>query len=268
MSPPPLCFPSINRTRKKKKAGEDDADSDKESDSTTRKDSNTVHFTEDTASYPTRVGVRPRPNRPRKLIRGNTPRIKLCFPWVIDWGHGSGRKEEEEEEDLFSEATIYRDAPAASEAPPESTQTWASHVSQRYSEQSSDTQEEILRVPEPNPHRIPEPNPHRNLLFDNNPRNQLIYGWEVGLPRKDEDNGDILTADDPYPGDAPGLFTPESSRGSKWSKKSQSNGSVNTLTRSALERKKAYQDPIREHADTYSRLVELRNHMENEYLDY
>jgi hypothetical protein len=261
MSPPPLCFPTSNRTRKKKKDGEDDADPDSEYDSTTRKGSDTVHFTEDTASYPVRLGVGPRPNRPRKLIRGNKSRIKpgLCG-WGIDWGQDSGRKDKEEE-DLLNEATIYRDVPASPSESPESPQTPTSYVSQGYSEeQSNDTQEEILR--------IPEPKRHRNVLFGNSPRNQLNYGWEVGLPPKDEENGDILTADDPYPGDAPVLFTPGSSRGSKQSKKSQSNSSVKTLTRSALERKKAYQDPIREHVDTYTRLVELRNHMENENLDY
>ena len=254
MSPPPLCFSSTNRTRKKKD-GEDNEDSDKESESTTRKDADTVHFTEDTASYPPTLGVGPRPNRPCKLIRGNRIKLGCGFPWRIDWGHSSDRKDKKKE-DLSNEAFTYRDVPAAS--PRESAQTLTSHVSQRYSEQSNDTQEEILR--------IPEPNRHRNLLFGNSPRNQPIYGWEGGLPRKD--NGDILTADEPYPGDAPGLFTPESSRGSKRSKKSQSNNSVNTLTRSALERKKAYQDPIHEYADTYTRLVELRNHMENQDLDY
>jgi len=45
-------------------------------------------------------------------------------------------------------------------------------------------------------------------------------------------------------------------------------GSVNTLVGSALERKEAYQDPIREEVDTYDRLNRLREHMAKDNLDY
>ena len=45
-------------------------------------------------------------------------------------------------------------------------------------------------------------------------------------------------------------------------------GSVNTLVGSALERKEAYQDPIREHVDTYARILELRKLMAKDNLDY
>jgi hypothetical protein len=58
------------------------------------------------------------------------------------------------------------------------------------------------------------------------------------------------------------------SRGSKRSNNSQGGSSVKTLTGSALERKDAYLDPIREPVDTYVRLTELRKHMAKENLDY
>ena len=45
-------------------------------------------------------------------------------------------------------------------------------------------------------------------------------------------------------------------------------GSVNTLVGSALERKDAYQDPIREEVDTYDRLNRLREFMAKDSLDY
>jgi len=45
-------------------------------------------------------------------------------------------------------------------------------------------------------------------------------------------------------------------------------GSVNTLVGSALERKEAYEDPIREYVDTYGRLEELRKFMVKDNLDY
>jgi Xaa-Pro aminopeptidase len=45
-------------------------------------------------------------------------------------------------------------------------------------------------------------------------------------------------------------------------------GSINTLVGSALERKEAYQDPIREHIDTSPRLAELRQLMAKDNLDY
>lgn len=45
-------------------------------------------------------------------------------------------------------------------------------------------------------------------------------------------------------------------------------GSVNTLVGSALERKEAYQDPIRERIDTSLRLTELRQLMVKDNLDY
>jgi Xaa-Pro aminopeptidase len=45
-------------------------------------------------------------------------------------------------------------------------------------------------------------------------------------------------------------------------------GSVNTLVGSALERKEAYEDPIREYVDTYGRLEELRKLMVKDNLDY
>jgi hypothetical protein len=57
------------------------------------------------------------------------------------------------------------------------------------------------------------------------------------------------------------------SRGSKRSNNSGS-GSVNTLVGSALERKEAYQDPIRERIDTSLRLAELRQYMAKDNLDY
>ncbi|KAI0001349.1 Creatinase/aminopeptidase [Russula compacta] len=63
------------------------------------------------------------------------------------------------------------------------------------------------------------------------------------------------------------------SGGSKRSNNSQrpsltGSGSINTLVGSALERKDAYQDPIREHVDTYARLAELRKLMAKDNLDY
>jgi hypothetical protein len=45
-------------------------------------------------------------------------------------------------------------------------------------------------------------------------------------------------------------------------------GSINTLVGSALDRKEAYEDPIREYVDTYPRLVELRKLMAKDNLDY
>ena len=45
-------------------------------------------------------------------------------------------------------------------------------------------------------------------------------------------------------------------------------GSINTLVGSALDRKEAYQDPIREEVDTYDRLTRLREHMAKDNLDY
>lgn len=45
-------------------------------------------------------------------------------------------------------------------------------------------------------------------------------------------------------------------------------GSINTLVGSALERKEAYQDPIREEVDTYDRLNRLREFMAKDSLDY
>lgn len=45
-------------------------------------------------------------------------------------------------------------------------------------------------------------------------------------------------------------------------------GSINTLVGSALERKEAHQDPIKEHVDTYARLAELRKLMAKDNLDY
>jgi Xaa-Pro aminopeptidase len=63
------------------------------------------------------------------------------------------------------------------------------------------------------------------------------------------------------------------SRGSRRSNNSKrpsltGSGSVNTLVGSALERKEAYQDPIREHIDTSLRLAELRQFMAKDNLDY
>jgi Xaa-Pro aminopeptidase len=43
---------------------------------------------------------------------------------------------------------------------------------------------------------------------------------------------------------------------------------VNTLVGSALERKEAYQDPLRERIDTSLRLAELRQLMAKDNLDY
>jgi len=57
------------------------------------------------------------------------------------------------------------------------------------------------------------------------------------------------------------------SRGSKRSNNS-ANGSLNTLVGSALDRKEAYQDPIREEVNTYARLVDLRKFMAKDNLDY
>jgi Xaa-Pro aminopeptidase len=45
-------------------------------------------------------------------------------------------------------------------------------------------------------------------------------------------------------------------------------GSINTLVGSALERKEAYQDPIREEVDTYDRLNRVREFMAKDSLDY
>ncbi len=63
------------------------------------------------------------------------------------------------------------------------------------------------------------------------------------------------------------------SSGSKRSNNSQrpsltGSGSVNTLTGSAIDRKDGYEDPIREYADTYPRLTELRKLMAKDNLDY
>lgn len=63
------------------------------------------------------------------------------------------------------------------------------------------------------------------------------------------------------------------SRGSRRSNNSKrpsltGSGSINTLVGSALERKEAYQDPIREHIDTSLRLTELRQFMAKDNLDY
>ncbi len=63
------------------------------------------------------------------------------------------------------------------------------------------------------------------------------------------------------------------SNGSKQSNNSKrpslnGGGSLNTLVGSAIERKEAYQDPIREYVDTYARLTELRKFMAKESLDY
>ena len=63
------------------------------------------------------------------------------------------------------------------------------------------------------------------------------------------------------------------SSGSKRSNNSQrpsltGSGSVNTLTSSAIDRKEGYEDPIREYADTYPRLTELRKLMAKDNLDY
>ena len=63
------------------------------------------------------------------------------------------------------------------------------------------------------------------------------------------------------------------SSGSKRSNNSQrpsltGSGSVDTLTGSAIERKEGYEDPIREYADTYPRLTELRKLMAKDNLDY
>ena len=67
----------------------------------------------------------------------------------------------------------------------------------------------------------------------------------------------------------------QASRATKASKRSNNSqrpslgsGSVNTLVGSALERKEAYQDPIRERIDTTLRLVELRQFMAKDNLDY
>jgi Xaa-Pro aminopeptidase len=57
------------------------------------------------------------------------------------------------------------------------------------------------------------------------------------------------------------------SGGSKRSNNSRSD-SVNTLVGSALERKEAYQDPIRERTDTTAQLAELRQLMAKDNLDY
>jgi hypothetical protein len=57
------------------------------------------------------------------------------------------------------------------------------------------------------------------------------------------------------------------SNGSKRSNNSGS-GSVSTLVGSALERKEAYQDPVREYANTYPRLAKLREFMAKDSLDY
>jgi len=57
------------------------------------------------------------------------------------------------------------------------------------------------------------------------------------------------------------------SGGSKRSNNSRSD-SVNTLAGSALARKDAYQDPIRERADTTTLLAELRQLMAKDNLDY
>ena len=63
------------------------------------------------------------------------------------------------------------------------------------------------------------------------------------------------------------------SNGSKQSNNSKQpslngGGSLNTLVGSAIKRKEAYQDPIREYVDTYSQLTELRKFMVKESLDY
>lgn len=67
----------------------------------------------------------------------------------------------------------------------------------------------------------------------------------------------------------------QASRATKASKRSNNSqrpsigsGSVNTLVGSALERKEAYQDPIRERIDTTLRLAELRQFMAKDNLDY
>ncbi len=59
----------------------------------------------------------------------------------------------------------------------------------------------------------------------------------------------------------------KSSGGSKQSNNSRSD-SLNTLVGSALRRKEAYQDPIRERTDTTTQLAELRQLMAKDNLDY
>ena len=67
----------------------------------------------------------------------------------------------------------------------------------------------------------------------------------------------------------------QASRATKASKRSNNSqrpslgsNSVNTLVGSALERKEAYQDPLRERIDTSLRLAELRQLMAKDNLDY
>jgi Xaa-Pro aminopeptidase len=155
---------------------------------------------------------------------------------------------------------------------------------------------------------VPKLDRSRKLTRGDTLRSKLGYGWGLGLGRKDKDKDDLFTEANRtssattilpvYPRDAPPSFPPEStqtptrhmsqrskssqdsrrsndtqasratksSHGSKRSKRSQS--TVNTLTGSALERKEGYEDPIREYADTYTRIVELRKHMAKDSLDY
>ncbi|KAI0305476.1 Creatinase/aminopeptidase [Multifurca ochricompacta] len=142
------------------------------------------------------------------------------------------------------------------------------------------------------------------LTRGNTLRSKLGYGWGLGLGRREKDKEELYTEVDRsssattilpvYPRDAPPpscqrlpRLRPESkdsqasratkssnlSNGSKQSNNSQrpsltGSGSLNTLVGSALERKEAYQDPIREIVDTYPRMTELRKLMAKDNLDY
>jgi hypothetical protein len=154
---------------------------------------------------------------------------------------------------------------------------------------------------------VPKLDRSRKLTRGDTLRSKLGgYGWGLGLGRKDKEDlfteanrtSSATTILPVYPRDALPSFQQEStqtptrhmsqrskssqnsrqsndsqaskatksSHGSKRSKTSQS--TANTLTGSALERKEGYQDPIREYADTYPRIVELRKHMAKDGLDY